>query len=112
MAFVLYCTNKGCGKSQEPLLDKASNQVFCSECGGVMNDVSSFTKTAMASIGQIKRQTSLVTKAFAMKCASCNRVEQPKLKNTKLVCSYCEVEHKGLSPIYAHSVKQFLTGAK
>lgn len=111
MGFVIYCNNKGCGKSQEPMLDKASNEVYCSECGGVMPGISQFTKTAMAGIGQLKRQVASKT-AFAIKCAGCSRVEQPKVKNSNLVCPMCGADHKGLVPAFAHAIKQFLSGAK
>lgn len=109
MGFVIYCSNKGCGESQEPLLDKTSNEVYCSECGEVMKGVSQFVKTAMAGIGQVRREVNSKV-PFAMKCG-CGRVEQPKLKSGVLVCAACGKEHKGIAPGYAHAVKQFLMGA-
>ncbi|HLG28222.1 MAG TPA: hypothetical protein VI423_10590 [Paenisporosarcina sp.] len=109
--FVICCDNKKCGKSQEPLLDKVTNEVFCSECGSVITNVTEFAKNSMRSLSQFKRTTK-TQQAFAVKCNGCNKTAQPKLSKTTaamtLVCPHCGREHDGLQAPYAHAIKQYL----
>lgn len=108
MGFLIYCNNKGCGKSQEPLLDKISNDVYCTECGEVIDNVTVFTKNAMRGMGQIKRDDGKAKLAFAIKCDTCGHKEQPKLANNQLACKKCDHLYENLSPPYIHAVKQWL----
>lgn len=90
--FLIYCDRKGCGKDQEPLLDVSTNEVICSECGGEIKSVTSFTKVQMKSMGQIKRAEKK-QQAFAVKCQGCNRMAAPNISlENKILCSMCSVE--------------------
>ena len=39
MPFIIQCDNKGCFKQTEALIDKDSNDVYCGECGEIINNV-------------------------------------------------------------------------
>lgn len=104
--FIIYCDNKGCGKEQEPLLNTSTDEVECSECGKVINNVTSFTKIQMKSMGQIKRAKK-VQQAFAHACIKCNHTAQPKLVNDKLLCAGCGYEFI-FNKIYTNSIKEFI----
>lgn len=106
--FMTFCGNKGCGKTQEPLLDKETNEVYCSECGGVIVGITEFAKKSMLGMGQIKK-TAKKTEAFMIKCASCSKTAQPLLKSNKLMCGECKEELKGLNSIMHRAVKDFLS---
>lgn len=109
MPFVMSCDNKKCGKTNEPLLDKVTNEVFCAECGQTMNNVTPFTKNSMRTLGQVKREVKSAS-VFPVKCGKCQKLETPKMTQSKLHCPKCNDEHTHLQPAYAHAVKQFLTG--
>ena len=104
--FLIYCTNKGCGREVEPLLNTQTNEVECTECGKVISTVTSFTKTQMKAMGQIKR-VKQVRQAFATICKQCKVSAQPQLKNNKLVCSECDTEFN-FDKIRDHAIKEFL----
>lgn len=108
MAFVIFCDNKGCKKpEQEPLLDVATNKVYCSECGGEIKSVTTFAKASMRGMGQVKREAKS-QQAFSVKCNGCSKTNQPLLKKTLLLCPNCGREHDGIPKTYAHAIKQFL----
>ena len=106
MGFVMTCDNKKCGKSQEPMLDKESGDVYCSECNEVIKNITIFAKNSMRSLGQFKR-TIQAQEAFSVGCKKCNKSACPKLSGGKLVCKNCGVEHN-LTPILAQSIKVHL----
>lgn len=108
MSFLMNCDNKKCGVLQEPLLDKDTNQVFCSECGEEMKTVTQFAKKSMLTMGQIKR-VKRKQSAFPVICAECNKQSQPKLVGKVLVCPDCGAQHKHLSPPIAHAIREYLT---
>lgn len=111
MGFLVYCDNKSCKKEMEPVLDKNTKEVFCTECGKTINSVTEFAKNQMVSLGQVKRSDKK-QQAFSVKCEACQKESPPKLvkdgSNTKLVCPMCEVELTNLSAPYANMVKQVL----
>lgn len=87
----LQCDVKGCRKENESLLDTASNDVYCGECGEVMNNQSEFVKKTLKSLGQIKRSTGK-QQAYSVKCAACNREGAPDVNSKRqLVCRGCKV---------------------
>ena len=104
----MFCSNKGCGKSQEPLLDKSTNEVYCAECNNVIPNVPSFTKNVLSSMGQVKRFVPK-QKAFSRLCASCNKTDQPVIANGQIVCPICKAEVKDITPTYAHALRQFIS---
>lgn len=107
MGFLMYCDNKKCGKSQEPMLDKDTDEVFCSACGEIINNVTPFAKTSMRSMSQFKR-TVKSQEAFAVKCDKCAKMSRPKLYQNNLICPHCGQEHTSLTATYTHAVKQYI----
>lgn len=107
MGFIMYCDNKKCGKSQEPFLDKKTNEVSCSECGEIIQNVTEFAKNSMRGMSQFKREAK-VQQAFAVKCNGCSKLSQPKLNKNVLVCPHCGRDHDGIQATYAHAIKQYI----
>jgi len=88
MPFLMNCTNRGCCKYQEPVLDLRDNEVYCSMCGNIIAGVSSFTKTQMKNFKQVKKPAK---SAYSVRCDKCKQEALPKLENDKLACSWCSV---------------------
>lgn len=87
---MMYCGNKGCGKDNEPVLDVATNIVYCTECNQEMPNVTIFTKRQMKASGQIRRDDKK-NKAFAVKCNTCNKMTGPKVNaDNTIACELCE----------------------
>lgn len=106
MAFSTFCTNKGCGKIQEPYIDPKTNQVFCSECDGEIVNITPFTKNQMKMNKQFKQKKQT---PFAVKCAKCGREERPKLTpKDDIVCGACGQSLDNLSPIFKNMLKDKL----
>lgn len=93
MAFSIPCTNRGCGKIQEPYLDIADDKVYCSLCDKELN-VTSFVKTQMKSNKQFRRRQ---PKPFSVKCQSCGKEDRPKLVKQDIVCVFCNKSMDHLS---------------
>jgi hypothetical protein len=108
MAFSTFCTNKGCGKIQEPYLDPKDNKVYCSECDREITNITPFVKIQMKSMKQF-RQTK--PKPFAVKCPACGREEQPMHLGDDIVCSMCGDPLNNLSPIFKNMLKEKLKNA-
>ena len=107
MGFMIYCNNKGCRKEQEPFLDISDNEVYCSECGGQIKEVTIFAKTQMKAMGQIKRERK-VQQAFSVSCGPCKLAATPTLVGKVLCCPKCKVEHVNLSKPMASAIKEYL----
>lgn len=105
MAFSTFCTNKGCGKVQEPYLDPQTNKIHCSMCDGEIVNITQFVKTQMKSNKQYKQKQA---KPFAVKCAKCNREERPKIVSDDIVCGICSKPLDNLSPIFKNMLKEKL----
>jgi len=103
MPFLLNCTNKGCFKIQNSLLNPETNEVICGECGNPISGVSDFTKRQMKSMGEIIKSSS--KESFAIKCNSCNKSGTPIIDNDKCVCKYCKKD-LNVSKIYLNMLKQ------
>lgn len=109
MGFLICCDNKKCGKSQEALLDRETNDVYCAECGEIIKNVTTFAKTSMRSMSQFKR-TVKSQEAFAVKCEGCQKMSRPKFNklHDALTCPHCGQEYTELPTPYAHAIKLFL----
>ena len=94
MPFQINCNNKGCGKMQQPVLDLKDNQVYCSECDNIINNVPIFTKNQMKSLGQTRKPQK---SAYAVKCNKCKQETLPKIDNNNLICAYCNSPHTNIS---------------
>lgn len=106
MAFSTFCTNKGCGKIQEPYIDPQTNKVFCSACDGEISNLTQFTKNQMKMSKQFRKKE---PKPFAVKCGKCGREERPKLApKDDIVCGACGQSLDNLSPIFKNMLKDKL----
>jgi hypothetical protein len=105
MPFLIACTNKGCFKSQEPYLDQ-NNKVICSECENEIQNISSFAKAQMKSMGQILKSK---PSAFSIVCKACKANEQPELNGDKAFCRKCK-NQLNISSFFLNSLKENLKG--
>jgi len=86
---IINCDNKGCMKSDFHLLDTKTNEVICTECGEVINNVTYFMKIQLKSLGQIVRDSG-TKEAFSITCESCNKKNKPLVdKKGNIVCPVC-----------------------
>lgn len=86
MAFSTFCTNKGCGKIQEPYIDPTDDKVYCSICDKEISNITSFAKMQMKGNKQFKQK---VPTSFAVKCGKCGKESRPKLVKDDVVCGLC-----------------------
>lgn len=118
MGFRAWCDNKGCHKEMEPVLDKLTNEVICTECDNVINSMTEFAKRQMVVLGQVRRSEQK-KQAWSVKCESCKREGPPKLNDAderdknnqvvvKLICSYCGHEHTNINKPFAEMIKMNL----
>ena len=105
MPISLNCTNKGCGKSNEPYIDLSDNKVYCSLCEREITNVTIFTVNLMKSSKQVRQKK---TTAFAIKCPKCSREERPKLLNNDVVCGACSKSLDNLSLAFKNMLKEKL----
>jgi DNA-directed RNA polymerase subunit RPC12/RpoP len=115
MGFRTFCDNKGCRKEMEPVLDKQTNEVYCTECGKTINSLTDFAKRQMVVLGQIRRADKK-KQAWSFKCVECQKEGPPKLNKEgekdakglpigdKLLCSYCEHELTNISKPFAQII--------
>ena len=61
MAFRTFCDNKNCRKEMIPVIDRETNDVYCTECGKTINTVSDFMKRQMVQLNQVRRACSLLS---------------------------------------------------
>lgn len=105
--FRIYCTNKGCSKESEALLNTETDEVECAECGKSIN-VPYSTKASLKSIGQIRR-TKKSEKAFSVECKKCNKIEVPVIDaNKNIVCGKCKVKLDNISAPFANLIREKL----
>lgn len=105
MPFSTFCTNKGCGKIQEPFIDPQDNKVYCSLCEGELTNITPFVKTQMRSMKQYRPKQA---KPFACKCLKCGREERPRVVDNDIVCGACHQPMDNLSPIFKNMLKERL----
>lgn len=110
MGFRIYCNNKGCGQDQEPLLDLATSQVMCTECGQEIKDVTQFTKNSMKGLGQVKRDVAK-KQAFSVNCQSCSKDVKPEVKSDKAYCPLCSAHMSHVSKPYILALRSLQAGA-
>lgn len=90
--FTTHCSNKGCYKQMEPVIDKATKTVFCTECNGEIKNITDFMKNQMIAMGQIRKTTG-PKHAWAVKCEACGVEKPPKIGSKKeILCSACGAE--------------------
>ncbi len=97
----------------QPVLNKKTNQVFCTECGKEIHTVDQFMKRQMDSLGQLQK-TEKRRLAWSTKCNDCGKEGPPILdKDGKiLLCSYCNKPMTGLNKPFEAMVKEHLRGQR
>jgi len=105
MPFSMNCTNKGCGKTQEPYIDPKDDKVYCSLCNREIENVTYFAKAQMKSLKQFKPKVAV---SFAVKCDKCGKEARPKLINNDVVCSGCNKSLDKLSIPFKNMLKEKL----
>lgn len=108
--FEVYCSNKECRQQMQPILDKETDEVLCTECGKTIDSVTPFAKRQMVMLGQTKKSEAK-QQAFAVDCPKCGKKAQPKIAKIDdvdvLVCAFC-TKPLELSAPFANSIRQFL----
>jgi ribosomal protein L34E len=105
MPFSMPCTNKGCGKTQEPFIDPKDDKVYCSVCEKELANISHFTKVQMKSMKQFRQKN---TTSFSVKCSKCGKEGRPKLSNNDVICSGCLKPLDNLSTPFKNMLKEKL----
>jgi len=108
MAFMTYCTNKGCGKQMEPYIDLKDDKVYCADCDRELPTITHFTKAQMKSSKQFKQKKSM---SFAVKCKNCGKDDRPKLVKDDIVCPASNKPHTHLSEPFKIMLKEKLRTA-
>jgi hypothetical protein len=108
MPFMMTCTNSGCGKTQPPYIDKDTNEVYCSACDQIIQNVTIFAKTQMKTLKQYRQKEK---KSFAVKCEKCGKEERPKIIGDDIVCGACTTPLDNLSPFFKNMLKTQLAKA-
>mgnify|MGYP001769837319 CR=1 FL=1 len=103
--FSMPCSNKGCGKVQEPYIDPKDDKVYCSLCNKEITNITFFAKSQMKSLKQYKPKTAT---SFAVKCDKCGKEARPKLVNNEVVCSGCNKPLDKLSVPFRNMLKEKL----
>ena len=101
---LITCSNKGCFKTTEAKIDRDTMDVYCDECGKVIENLSDFIKKALVSSGQVLRFAK--KKAFQVFCNNCKQnVDVSLVDGGKggAVCSKCGNDLK-LSQSFLQSI--------
>lgn len=96
MSFLINCDNRGCMKTQSPLLDLTTNTVVCAECHLVITNVTQFAKSQLKAMGQTTKRHK-AQRSYAIKCSHCNVEELPTLVGEQFVCASCKQELTNIS---------------
>jgi hypothetical protein len=85
---LIACTNKGCLKTSNALLDESSGEVICQECGKPINNISEAMKRTLKSFGLVIRNQE--RKAFLLACNQCKANRNIVLdQNGNTICKIC-----------------------
>lgn len=108
MGFLITCDNKGCFETMEPLLNKNTDQVFCTACGKEIKSVTYFAKVQMRSLGQTMNNQK-TSQAFSVRCTHCGTVAQPTVAaDGRIHCSACKSHLSDLAAPFAHTIRQMV----
>ena len=84
---LIACTNKGCMKTSNALLDPQTLDVICQECFKPIENVSDPMKRTLKSFGQVIRSE---RKAFMLACRNCKGNREVVMdQNDKTICKTC-----------------------
>ena len=119
MNFITFCSHKDCRKEMSPVVDKETNEAYCSICDRKIDTVSEFMRRQLRAFGNV-RQTEKKKSAYSVKCETCGTTDTPDLKATTveeggkkvskegLFCRKCSAEIKSLSKPFAQTIKSLL----
>lgn len=102
---LINCTTKGCLQKTEAKLNRETGEVICESCGNPIQNVTSFTKKALAGMGQVLRSAS--KKPFQAHCPQCNTHRSLFLKDEKAYCDVCG-NLVPITPAFMVGLKQYL----
>lgn len=105
MPFSVLCSNKGCGKIQEPYLDPKTDKVYCALCNNEIINITQFVKHQLKLNKQFKKQE---PQSFSLKCNSCKANQRPKLVDAEIVCSNCQTPITNVSVFFKNMLIQKL----
>jgi hypothetical protein len=105
MPLSLQCSNKGCGKINQPYIDMTDGKVYCSECDGEMTNITPFIKNQMKMNKQFKQKKQT---PFAVECKRCRNNDKPLLVNGEVVCAKCKKPLDHLSAPFKMMLKENL----
>ncbi len=108
MPFSMNCTNRGCGKFNEPYLDPADDKVYCSECDKEIANVTRFVIIQMKSMKQFKQKKTI---SFGVKCKNCGKEDRPKIFKDDIICPSCNKPHTHLSEPFKIMLREKLKTA-
>ena len=101
----IQCDNAHCFASEESLLDEATNEVICLECG---NPIKSLPETTKKLLKQFKQVKAHVKRSMEFECKACKTVARPLLKKagttTVALCVDCG-ERLNVSPYMIEALK-------
>lgn len=85
---LITCTNKGCLKTSNALLDEETSEVVCQECGQPIENIAESMRRTLKSFGQVVRTNE--RKAFTMACRACRANREVALnEDNETVCKIC-----------------------
>jgi hypothetical protein len=84
---LINCTTKGCLQSTEAKLDRDTEEVICDSCGNAISNVTSFTKKALSSVGQVLRNKA--RKPFQQQCPTCRTGRSLFVREERAYCEVC-----------------------
>ena len=106
---LINCTTRGCLQQTEAKLNRETQEVICEECGNPIQNITSFTKRTLASIGQVLRSTE--KKPFQAYCPQCNTHRSLFVKDNKAYCTVCG-NIVNIPPAFLHGLKMYLETQK
>jgi hypothetical protein len=108
---LIQCENKKCYIKDHHLLNMEDGKVYCSKCGEVIVNLSSFTLGALKSMGQVERKKK-VQKSYSIECEFCKKNDRPILKDKELYCPHCKKCQVSLNAVYKNMLVMKLSSYK
>jgi len=84
---LIACTNKGCMKTSNALLNPETLEVICQECGAKIDNISEAMKRTLKSFGQVIKENK---RAFMLSCTACRANREVVMdQDNKTICKTC-----------------------
>ena len=110
MPVIVNCDNRGCMKPQAAKLNLLNDTVLCDECGGVITNITYFTKNTLKTLGQTTKHAEN-NDTYAVSCDKCEKKGTPLLDKTKLICKSCKQELTNISAPFKLMLQSVLGNA-